>query len=204
MAVETQDTRPTSPAGRLPGMRIRTRRMVMSLSSLESRCNHRDQDRSSKTPASTDTDVVEGRRLSTAPATRRASPLLLRQQPRIDRNEGGGEHSFTEEVLQEVGDLERRIERIGRIRGAQIMGKDPVSDQAENPAQQIPAATVAADGSAGLPGEVRDVVWWKDGALRGIGRADCWRNAFSSWSVWTLRARSSTSPPAARPSWPDR
>ena len=38
----------------------------------------------------------------------------LRQQPRIHRNERGREYALAEEVLQEVGDAERRAERVGR------------------------------------------------------------------------------------------
>ena len=60
--------------------------------------------------------------------------LLPSKQLGVDRNEGGGEDPFTEEILQEVRDLEGGIEGISRIGGAEIVGEDPVPNQSEEPA----------------------------------------------------------------------
>jgi hypothetical protein len=62
-------------------------------------------------------------------------PITSRDEPGVDRNEGGREDSFTKEILQKVGDLERRVERVGGVRGAEVVGEGPVSDQSKDPAE---------------------------------------------------------------------
>src|SRR4029077_14646939 len=62
--------------------------------------------------------------------------LLPSKQLGVHRNEGGGEDSLTEKILQEVRDLEGGIGGISRIRGAEIVGEDAVPNQPEEAAQQ--------------------------------------------------------------------
>jgi hypothetical protein len=64
--------------------------------------------------------------------------ILLRQKPRIDRNERCREHPFAEEILQEVRYPEGGLEGIGGDRVAEIMSKNPLAYQSGDPAQQNP------------------------------------------------------------------
>ena len=67
---------------------------------------------------------------ATAPATRaRLLVLAPRAEAGVDRDERRGEHAFAEQVLQEVGDPERGVERVGRVGGAEVVGEDALADQ---------------------------------------------------------------------------
>lgn len=58
------------------------------------------------------------------------------QQVGIDGNEGSREDTFTEKVLQEVGDAECGFEDVGSIGIAEVMGEDAVADQSGNAAEE--------------------------------------------------------------------
>jgi len=59
--------------------------------------------------------------------------VLTVHQRRIDRNEGRREHTLTEQVLQEVWNAQRGQQRRPRGRGAEVMGQQPLSHEAEQP-----------------------------------------------------------------------
>ncbi len=60
----------------------------------------------------------------------------LRPEAGVHRDERGGEHAFAEQVLEEVGNPERGVERVGRVGGAEVVGEDSIANQADDPAQQ--------------------------------------------------------------------
>ena len=122
---------------------------------------------------------------ATAPATRRASASSpAGAQPGVDRDERGGEHAFAEQVLQEIGDPERRVERVGRVGGAEVVREDSVANQPDEPAEEDARGHHhRRSGASGAAAAVRT------GAAAGGWSGDegsasrRWRKAFSSWSV---------------------
>ena len=76
-----------------------------------------------------------------AHATRSASSSSsLREQPRVDGDERGRERALAEDVLEEVGDSERRVEGVRRVGVAEEVGEDALADDADDAAQQDPRA----------------------------------------------------------------
>ena len=66
----------------------------------------------------------------------RLLPFSLGAQRRVDGNERGREDAFAEQVLQEVGDAQRRRIGVGGGRGPQVMAEDPLPHQPREPAEQ--------------------------------------------------------------------
>ena len=70
---------------------------------------------------------------------RRPLRLLLAplgEEPRVDRDEGGRERPLAEEVLEGVRDLESRLEGVGGLRIAEVVGKGTFAHEADDAAQQ--------------------------------------------------------------------
>ena len=64
------------------------------------------------------------------------APLALRDQRGVDRNERRRQRAFAEQILQKVGDAERRAEGVGFDAEAEVVREDALSDQAGQPRQQ--------------------------------------------------------------------
>ena len=62
--------------------------------------------------------------------------VVTREKTGINRNEGGGEDAFAEEILKEVGDTEGGSENVGGVRVAEVMGEDAIADQAGDAAEE--------------------------------------------------------------------
>ena len=90
------------------------------------------------TPTSTSAATTSASSDATAPATRSALALISPGEERgIDRNERRRERPLAEQVLQEVGNSKRRVERVGGVGlEAEIMGEDARADQAGEPAAE--------------------------------------------------------------------
>ena len=77
--------------------------------------------------------------------------VAFRQQARVHRDEGRGEHAFAEQVLQNIGDPEGRGKGIRRVREPEVMPKDALPHQPDHAAEQdagrheegVPAGTFA-------------------------------------------------------------
>ena len=82
---------------------------------------------------------------------------ILGAKPCIHGDEGSGEDTFSEEILQEVRDAEGGAKDVGRVGVSKIMREDPVTDEADEPAEQDSGADcggMAASGcSLGLGGQ---------------------------------------------------
>jgi hypothetical protein len=111
----------------------------LALLSRETRRNDRDERRGHQYPQQYQHRSGKGQQTEYRPRDPASFPRLVpRQQPGVHRDKRGGKHPFTEEILEEVRDPERRIECIRGIRGPEVMGEYPVANQAENTAQQDP------------------------------------------------------------------
>ena len=64
--------------------------------------------------------------------------VLLREQPRIDGDEGRGEDTFAEEVLEEVRDAKGGLEGAGGVGVAEIVGEDALAHEAGDAAEEDP------------------------------------------------------------------
>src|SRR5205807_2123289 len=62
--------------------------------------------------------------------------VFSRQKVCIDWNEGGGKCTFTENILQEVRNPERRIKCIGGERNPEVITENPLPDHADDAANQ--------------------------------------------------------------------
>ena len=62
--------------------------------------------------------------------------IALSEEAGIHRDEGGREHSFAEQVLQEVGDFEGGVESVGFVLLAEVVGEDALPHQAHDAADQ--------------------------------------------------------------------
>ena len=60
----------------------------------------------------------------------------MREELRVDGDERRGEDALAEEVLQEVRDLERGLERAGRGGVAEVVREDALADESGDAAQQ--------------------------------------------------------------------
>src|SRR5262249_24622169 len=72
---------------------------------------------------------------------RHLARLLLgavRPQRRVHRDERPAEHSLAQQVLEEVGDLERRVVGVRRVRGAEEVAEDALPAEPREPAEQDP------------------------------------------------------------------
>ena len=67
--------------------------------------------------------------------------VLLRQQARIHRNEGRREHAFAEEILQEIGNPEGRVERVRGVRVSRSSARKRAAAPAPKCGDRIPAPT---------------------------------------------------------------
>ena len=97
----------SSPA---PGNRIRTSVIVSSrFSPSKPGAISEISSGVARTPTSDEQALTRPRTAATAPATSDASdPVSAREQRGVDRDERARERAFAEEVLQEIGDPERR------------------------------------------------------------------------------------------------
>ena len=80
-------------------------------------------------------DEREQRRHTTSDA-RRLFPFLARDERGIDRNERCRQRAFAEQILEKIGNAEGRHECIGRVREAEILGEEPLADEAGQPAAE--------------------------------------------------------------------
>jgi hypothetical protein len=64
--------------------------------------------------------------------------LPLREEARVNGDEGSRERSFTEEVLQEVRDLQGGLEGVRRIRVAEVVGEYPLANETGDAAEEYP------------------------------------------------------------------
>ncbi len=62
--------------------------------------------------------------------------LAAGQQVGVDGDERAREHALAEQVLQEVGDAQRGVEDAGDRPAAQVVGEDPLADEAAHPRQE--------------------------------------------------------------------
>ena len=62
--------------------------------------------------------------------------VVLREQTRVDRNEGGRESALAEDVLKEVRDAERRVEGVHRVGVAEEVCEDSLAYDADDAAQK--------------------------------------------------------------------
>ncbi len=62
--------------------------------------------------------------------------VVVGEKFRVDRDERRREDPLSEQVLQEVGDLQRGLERVRRLRAAEVVGEDAFADETGDPAQQ--------------------------------------------------------------------
>ena len=86
-------------------------------------------------------DHRRGQRQDRAHRAGHAARLLLvalGQQARVHRNEGGREHAFAEQILQEIGDAKGRVEGVGLIELAEVVREDALPHQAHDAADQNP------------------------------------------------------------------
>ena len=61
---------------------------------------------------------------------------LAREHAGIDGNKGRREHAVAEQVLQEVGNLQRGVKRVARIRAAEVVGEDLLPDESGDAREQ--------------------------------------------------------------------
>jgi hypothetical protein len=61
---------------------------------------------------------------------------LFGAEPRVDGDEGGGEHALAEEVLQEVGNAKGGAKGVGGVGVAEVVSEDAVADEADEAAEQ--------------------------------------------------------------------
>ena len=123
-----------------PGNRMRTSRIVSSrfspsnpgaITSMRSGVRQDADEHDDARPTS-------ARSEATAPATRSASRRSPRaSERRIHRDERRRERAFAEQVLQEVGNAERGVERVGGVGAeAEVVREDALPDEAGQPRQQ--------------------------------------------------------------------
>ncbi len=62
--------------------------------------------------------------------------FLSRDERGIDRNERCRQRAFAEQVLQKIGNAEGRHECVGRVGQAEILGEEPLADEAGEPAAE--------------------------------------------------------------------
>ena len=92
--------------------------------------------------ASTPTQHEHRRRRAPAAHRRRLRPgrplaLAARDERGVDRDEGRRQRAFTEQVLQEVGDAERRVERIRGVGfEAEVVREDLKANEPREPAEK--------------------------------------------------------------------
>ena len=124
----------------------------------------------SSTPTSTSAAVTSASSAATAPATRsRLLVLAARAQAGVDRNERGRQHAFAEQVLQEVGNAERGVERVGGVARCRSSGRrrgsGPARRSGSEESPRPPSPPVGACGARGRSGAGW---WWEGGARRGV------------------------------------
>ena len=74
---------------------------------------------------------------ATAPGdARRLFPFLARDERGIDRNERRRQRAFAEQILEKIGNAEGGHERVGRVGEAEILGEEPLADEAAQPAAE--------------------------------------------------------------------
>ena len=124
-----------------PGNRIRYQpRRQLTLRSAEPGRDHVDEHRRQH-DAGKDQDGGDERQDDEDCARHPVGLVLLaaREQAGVDRDEGGRQRSFTEQVLQQVGNAKRGVEgvcRIGLL--AEIVGEDADPHEPGHPAEQDP------------------------------------------------------------------
>ena len=174
---------------------MRTRRIGhLALLALESRRDHGDEPRREQHAGQHQRRGHQSQQRG----HRACHPAGLRVVPAgaksgVDRDERGREHAFAEQVLQEVGDPERGVERVGGVGGAEVVREDPVPDQPDDPAEEDPRSHHHRRSGGAAPGGGQDP---EGGGRveRDEGSASSrWRKAFSSWRFCRPRFRSSTS-----------
>ncbi len=62
--------------------------------------------------------------------------VFLRDQLRVNRDERSGQHTFSEEVLQKVRDLQSGFERTRRRRVAEVVREDAFANETGDAAQE--------------------------------------------------------------------
>ena len=62
--------------------------------------------------------------------------VASREEARIHRNERRRKHAFAKKVLQEIGNAERRFERVGYVRKPEIVREHAVAHQPRDAAQE--------------------------------------------------------------------
>ena len=100
-------------------------------------CAKRDSSlHSASTPVSTSPVVSTESTASTAREPSCFAVTSLREQPAVDRDERSREHSFAQQVLQEVRDAHGGTEDITGERGPKVIGEDLFADESGDPAQE--------------------------------------------------------------------
>ncbi len=67
-------------------------------------------------------------------------PVAFGEQARIDGDERPRQRPFAEQILQEIGDAEGGVERVGGVRAqAEIVSEDPKTDQPRKATEQDPS-----------------------------------------------------------------
>lgn len=101
-------------------------------------------------------------------------------EPGIDGDEGGREHPLTQQILQQIGNAERRGECVVAQGQSEVVGQYPLANQAGDPAQEDPAGD-----QRGMSAGSRGLGRWRERLAQGFGgggRGD--RPGLSSSNRW--------------------
>ena len=77
--------------------------------------------------------------------------VALRAERCVDRDERGAEDAFPEKVLEEVGNLEGGVVRVGRVGGAEVVPEDALPDESRETAEEDPGGDERGSALASRP-----------------------------------------------------